>query len=56
MAMYVTKVVLKHVRCFEHLEVDFSNNRGPLLWSTFLGDNSTGKTTLLKAIVLYLTT
>jgi predicted ATPase len=47
--MHITKFELENVRCFEHLEWEIEESRGPG-WHVILGDNGTGKTTLLKAL------
>lgn len=53
--MYVSKLVLENVRSFRNLEFDFRRKDGSLEgWTVFLGGNSSGKSTLLKAIALSL--
>nr|GEU28428.1 hypothetical protein [Tanacetum cinerariifolium] len=53
--MYVAKLNLQNVRSFDSLEFDFRRPDGTLAgWTVFLGGNSSGKTTLLKAIALAL--
>ena len=53
--MYVRRVVLENVRCFERLDFKFGprGDRYPG-WTVITGDNAAGKTTLLKAIALAL--
>jgi len=53
--MYVSHVSLKNIRCFKNVCLDFQNPAGegePNNVTLILGDNSAGKTTLLKAIAL----
>jgi len=45
--MYIKKIELDNVKCFEHLEMEFENYPG---WHVILGENGVGKTTILKAI------
>ncbi|NQZ07155.1 MAG: leucine-rich repeat domain-containing protein [Algicola sp.] len=48
----VTQVTLQNIRCFENLDIKLTDTNGPILWSMVLGDNSAGKTTLLRSIAL----
>lgn len=48
--MYLKKITIKHIKCFAHLEIDFSEGRGIRLWTTLFGKNGLGKSTLLQAI------
>lgn len=43
------RLTLSHIRCFEHLELDFGQRPNCTL---LLGDNATGKTSLLRALAL----
>lgn len=52
MAMYIKKIVLENIRCFEHVEVSLEKNNEPILWSTLLGDNAAGKTTFLRSLAI----
>ena len=57
--MFLKKLTLENVRCFKHLELDFeqtnaattkkSSNRK---WTVILGENGTGKSTILRAAAL----
>jgi len=47
--MYITKVELENVRCFEKFEIDFEQRGSSVL---FLGDNGDGKSTVLKSIAM----
>ncbi len=49
---YITKIELKNIRCFEHFSVCTENKKEPIQWTMILGNNATGKTTLLRAIAL----
>ena len=49
--MYISKIQIKNIRCFDFLELDFSAQKGnAFLWTTILGDNAVGKTCLLRSI------
>lgn len=45
--MYIQKVIIENIRSISHFEMDFPNPAG---WHVLIGDNGTGKTTILKAI------
>lgn len=47
--MYIKRVMLNNVRCFEELEIDFDQPGSSVL---FLGDNGDGKSTILKSIAM----
>jgi len=51
--IYFLDLIVKNVRCFGKKQVlDLSDGKGkPALWTVILGDNGTGKTTLLKCLV-----
>lgn len=50
--IYFLDLVIDNVRCFgKQQQVDFSDGQGkPARWNIILGDNGTGKTTLLKCL------
>lgn len=51
--MYLKKIVLKNIKCFAHLELDFAqraDGKDIRLWTTLFGKNGLGKSTLLQAI------
>jgi hypothetical protein len=48
--MYLKKLILKNIKCFSYLELDFANDSTARLWTTILGQNGLGKSTLLQAI------
>jgi len=47
--MYIKRIHLKNVRCFENIEIDFDRPGSSVL---FLGDNGDGKSTILKSIAM----
>jgi predicted ATP-binding protein involved in virulence len=53
---YFLSLELENVRCFgEKQSIDFSDDRGkPKQWTIILGDNATGKTTLLRCFAAML--
>jgi len=50
--MYIKKVTLKHIRCFENLTLDFSSDGDIDKLAIIAGDNGAGKTTLVRCIAL----
>jgi predicted ATP-dependent endonuclease of OLD family len=52
--MFLRRVVLENVRSIEHLELDFGDDEDARRWTFILGENGTGKTTLLRSIALIL--
>ena len=51
--MYLTRLVLENVRAFEKLDLSFTDNAGqPRMTKMVIGKNGTGKSTLLRCIVL----
>jgi predicted ATP-binding protein involved in virulence len=53
---YFLSLELENVRCFgERQKIDFSDNKdNPKRWTIILGNNGTGKTTILKSLVAML--
>jgi len=49
---YISYVKLLNIRCFSQLELNFDKVDNPTLWTVFLGDNSTGKSTLLRSLAI----
>ena len=47
--MYITRLVLDKVRCFEHIEIPLDNPGSSLV---VLGDNGDGKTTVLRSLAM----
>ena len=50
--MYMEQVQIKNIRCFKDLKLQFGPPQDPPPFTAILGDNATGKTTLLKAIAM----
>ncbi len=51
--MYLRQVEIRNIKCFAELNLDFTGNQGKSSvkrWTAFLGENGTGKSTLLQAI------
>ena len=50
--VYITKLEINGVNCFkEEYTIDFTNKEGkPSMWNVLLGNNNTGKTTLLRIV------
>jgi len=51
-AVYIKKVTLKNVCCFEDLTLDFNPPKDSGHWAVLLGDNGAGKTTVLRSIAM----
>jgi predicted ATPase len=53
--MFLQKLVLENVRSIEHLEISFQKNQSDVRkWTFILGENGSGKSTILRAIGLLL--
>lgn len=50
--MYLERLKLQNVRRIESLELDFTRNSQPRMWTVLLGENGLCKTTLLQAVGL----
>ncbi|MHC4334784.1 MAG: AAA family ATPase [Planctomycetota bacterium] len=50
--MYIKKIVLKNIRCFEDLKIEFDLRGDAPPWTVIVGDNANGKTTLLRSIAI----
>ena len=51
--MFLERITLKNIKCFESLEIDFKDEDGEIRHkSVLLGINGTGKSTVLRAIAL----
>jgi predicted ATP-binding protein involved in virulence len=49
--MYLKHLTLRNIRCFEQAEISFDQgSRGNRKWTVLLGENGTGKSTVLKAV------
>ncbi len=47
--MYITKVQIENIRSVEHFEMEFPKPAG---WHVLIGDNGSGKSTIVKSIAL----
>jgi predicted ATP-binding protein involved in virulence len=53
--MYLQEVTIRNIKCFEEIKLDFRNADGSIrLWNVIIGENGTGKTSLLQAIAIAL--
>jgi predicted ATPase len=52
--MPLRKLVIENVRSIEHVEIDFSTAEEWRKWTVLLGENGTGKTTILRCAALVL--
>jgi predicted ATP-binding protein involved in virulence len=52
--MPLRKLVIENVRSIEHVEIDFSTPDDSRKWTVLLGENGTGKTTILRCAALVL--
>ncbi len=50
--LVISEVELHNIRCFENLQLCFTENENPSDWIMILGENAAGKTTLLRSIAL----
>lgn len=50
--MYIKKIILKNIRCFEEFELEFDLSGKNPGWTVIVGDNASGKTTLLRSIAI----
>ena len=50
--LYVSSVRLENVRCFDDIELTLSDPGNTGNWTVIVGDNATGKSTLLRAIAM----
>ena len=51
--MYIKRITLKNIRGFDELDFDLTRGDGGYAgWTVFTGDNGSGKSALLKAIVV----
>ena len=50
--LYISKIRLKNIRCFEEIEIDLNAGSDIRKWAVILGNNGTGKTTLLRSIAV----
>ena len=50
--MYISKIVLEKIKCFEDLTIDLEDDGKIRMWLTVLGNNAVGKSTILKCIAM----
>lgn len=50
--MYISNIFIKNIKCFGELSLSLEKDGAPCLWNVILGDNSTGKTSLLRCIAI----
>ena len=50
--MFISKITLRQIRCFEEFEIDLRTPDGVRKWAVVFGDNGVGKTTLLRSIAI----
>lgn len=48
--MYLKKIILTDIKCFTHFELDFTHEGDYRHWTSILGPNGLGKSTILQAI------
>ena len=48
--MYINKIEIQNIRSISHLEMTFDNNHAG--WHVLIGDNGTGKSTVIKSIAV----
>lgn len=54
-AVYFKSLTLENIKCFKEKQtIDLTNNNGePAMWTVILGNNNTGKTTLLRSLTFF---
>ncbi len=50
--MYLSKIELENIKCFDRLTIDIKNKEDIVLWVTILGNNAVGKSTILRSIAM----
>ena len=50
--MYLKRIELENIRCFEYVNIDLSSGDDVQKWAVILGDNGMGKTTVLRSIAM----
>ena len=48
--MFLTRVEIENIRSIEHLDMPLTDESGPRPWTLLLGENGTGKSTVLKSL------
>lgn len=49
---YIKSIELKNIKCFEDFNIDLERNNHLNFWTTILGDNAVGKSTILRCIAI----
>ncbi|MCX6270099.1 MAG: AAA family ATPase [Bacteroidetes bacterium] len=52
--MWIEDLILENIKCFEKQNIKFGSQKAAYPWITLLGENGTGKSTMLQAIALLL--
>ncbi|WP_462268093.1 AAA family ATPase [Mucilaginibacter sp.] len=52
--MWVEEITLENIKCFEKQSIRLGSSKAKYPWITFLGENGTGKSTILQALSLLL--
>lgn len=52
--MWAQEITIDNIKCFEKQSIKLGTKDSPFPWVTFLGENGTGKSTVLQAIALLL--
>lgn len=50
--MYISSIKIENIRCFKKLHLDLEKKGKPILWTMILGNNSVGKSCLLRSIAI----
>jgi predicted ATPase len=50
--MWVEELILDNIKCFDKISIRFGETKKPYQWITLLGENGTGKSTVLSALAL----
>jgi len=52
--MWIETLAIENLKCFEKQTIRFGSNKEPYPWITLLGENGTGKSTVLQALAIML--
>ena len=50
--LYISRVQIRNVRCFDHLDITLGTPGSEPGWTVIVGDNATGKSTLLRSVAM----